>query len=379
MDSFIDHLQTVVYSYANGDFDLRVPIVESDTDMNVIASAINMLGEELNEKTITKDYFSTILSKLPLPIIVYSTSGKLELINTSGLKFLDCNEDILIENIYDFFPKIVLENTLKLENSKKQKEVVFQLIKKKKNLIDKFFLCKVYKLKNSDTIQYIFIAEDITEIKRNEFLKMNAFLEGEENERKRLAYDLHDSLGQELNIISLFIETLRTMDRNGPEYDSYLDKIKNHNTKSIQTLRDVSYNLMPAYIVNNNLFVVIEQLVNNLNLVHNASIKYSYQLSELEIGSKDKELMLFRVVQEFLTNSIKHSRAKNITLTISVNKKSKVFTFNLRDTGIGFDDNLLFHKNGLNNMIHRLDLLNAPYELISKPTIGTSLNFKFYV
>ena len=173
MDSFIDFMQSVVYSYANGDFDVRVPIVESDTDMNVIASAVNMLGEELNEKTITKDYFSTILSKLPLPIIVYTTSGKLELINSSGLKFLDCNDDILIQNIYEFFPKIVLENTLKLENSKKQKEVVFQLIKKKKNLIDKFFLCKVYKLKNFDTIQYVFIAEDITEIKRNEFLKMD--------------------------------------------------------------------------------------------------------------------------------------------------------------------------------------------------------------
>ena len=73
---------------------------------------------------------------------------------------------------------------------------------------------------------------------------------------------------------------------------------------------------MPAYILENDVFVVIEQLVNNLNLVHKSSIKYKYPLCEIEIGSKDKELMLFRIVQEFLTNSIKHSRAKNITLKI---------------------------------------------------------------
>jgi signal transduction histidine kinase len=379
MNSFIDYLQEVVYSYANGDFHLRVPIVDSDIDMNVIAAAINMLGEELNEKTISKDYFSTILSKLPLPIIVYSTSGKLELTNTFGLKFLECSEDVNIQNTFDYLPKVVLENTLKLVNSKKQKEIVFQLIKKKRNLLDTFYLCKIYKLNNAQRVQYIFIAEDITEIKRNEFLKMNAFLEGEENERKRLAYDLHDSLGQELNIISLFIETLRTMDRNGPEYDSYLEKIKSHSLKSIQTLRDVSYNLMPSYIVNNNLLVVIEQLVNNLNLVHKSSIIYEYHPTELEIGSKDKELMLFRIVQEFLTNSIKHSEAKNISVKVSINKTKKVFTFHLVDTGIGFDENLLFHKNGLNNMIHRLNILHAPYTLISKPSHGTRLNFKYHV
>jgi signal transduction histidine kinase len=378
MDKFINNLQDVVYSYANGDFELRVPVDEKDTYFNVIASAINMLGEELQEKTISKDYFASILSKLPLPIVVYTEHGNVELINSSGLRFLNIKSSAVVENVFDFLPNTAFEHTHVLANSKKQEVVHFQFHRKKKHK-ENYYLCKIYKLKNAGIIQYIFIAEDITEIKQNEIIRMNAFLEGVENERKRIAYDLHDSLGQELNVINLFIEALRTMDKNTPEFDTYLERIKIQNVSSVQTLRDISSNIMPAYILENDVFVVIEQLVNNLNLVHKTSIKYKYPLCEIEIGSKDKELMLFRIVQEFLNNSIKHSRAKNITLKITINKKSKVFTFSLKDTGIGFDDNLLFHKNGLNNMIHRLDLLNAPYELISKPTVGTILNFKYYV
>lgn len=377
MNDYIDLLQTVVYSYANSDFEIRIPITYEDSDLNIIASAINVLGEELKEKTISKDYLGTIVSKLPLPIIVFDKLGNLELINPLGVKFLSLKSIEINQNIYEFLPKIILENVLKLDNSQKQRQIVFQILKKRNKQIDKFYQCKLNKLKHSDNTKYIFIAEDITELKRNEFLKMNAFLEGEENERKRLAYDLHDSLGQELNIISLFIESLKSMDRNSPDFDTYLDKIKLHNSNSIQTLRDVSYNLMPSYIVNNNLFEVIKQLVNNLNLLHKTSIAYTYPDSVNGITTKDKELMIFRVIQEFLSNSIKHSKAKEITLKIDLHKN--IFTFQLKDNGIGFDVNLLKHKNGLNNMVHRLDLINAPYQFNSLPKIGTTLKFKIYV
>ncbi len=254
----------------------------------------------------------------------------------------------------------------------------FQFHRKKKHT-ENYYLCKIYKLKNAGTIQFIFIAEDITEIKQNEIIRMNAFLEGVENERKRIAYDLHDSLGQELNGIHLFLESLRTMDRNSPRFDKFLERIINQNESSIQTLRDVSSNIMPAYILENDLFEVVDQLVQNLNLIHCSVINYEYKKTKLSIPSKEKELLIYRIIQEFLTNSIKYSNAQNITLSIKSNTKDKVFVFELRDDGVGFDEKKLKHKNGLNTMVHRLHILNANYELKSKLSEGTFLNFKYYV
>jgi signal transduction histidine kinase len=378
MDEFIDKLQHVVYSYANGDFELRVPIDKKDSFFNVVASAINMLGEELQEKTISKDYFASILSKLPLPIVVYTQHGNVELINSSGLHFLNIKSSDVVENVFDFLPNTAFENTHVLASSKKQEVVHFQFHRKKKHT-ENYYLCKIYKLKNAGTIQFIFIAEDITEIKQNEIIRMNAFLEGVENERKRIAYDLHDSLGQELNGIHLFLESLRTMDRNSPRFDKFLERIINQNESSIQTLRDVSSNIMPAYILENDLFEVVDQLVQNLNLIHCSVINYEYKKTKLSIPSKEKELLIYRIIQEFLTNSIKYSNAQNITLSIKSNTKDKVFVFELRDDGVGFDEKKLKHKNGLNTMVHRLHILNANYELKSKLSEGTFLNFKYYV
>ena len=190
---------------------------------------------------------------------------------------------------------------------------------------------------------------------------------------------MHDSLGQQLNVINIFLESLRTMDRNSPKFDKFLERIIHQNASSVQTLRDVSSNIMPAYILENDLFEVIDQLVQNLNLVNHSVIKFNYKKTKLAVPSKEKELLLYRIIQEFLTNSIKYSKAKNITLTIKSSIRDKVFVFELRDDGVGFDEKKLKHKNGLNTMVHRLHILNANYELKSKLSEGTFLNFKYYV
>ena len=85
--------------------------------------------------------------------------------------------------------------------------------------------------------------------------------------------------------------------------------------------------------------------------------------------------MLYRVIQEFINNSIKHSNAKSINISINYFNQNKSYIFQLDDDGIGFDSKKINHKNGISNMMQRLQLMNTIYSFKSQPNIGTNLYF----
>ena len=372
----IQSLEDIILNFANGDFNFRLPISNNFDEKDVLFSAINMLGEELEEKTISRDYLYQILNNLPSQIIVYDEFGNIDFINSASIDFLNLNnQENAQKKLFELLPKIIIDQTNTLKKSK-EKQINFEYNVRKEKDKKTYFACNIIKIKNEKTFNFIFIADDITEIKEAENSKIEAFFNGQENERKRLAFDLHDSLGQELNAIKIYFNTLQNAEQDSEVFRLSLERIDKLLLQSIESVREISFDLMPAFIENQTLDESITQLVKKVNKLNNIKINLETPKKErVEFKNKRTELMLYRVIQEFINNSIKHSNAKSINISINYFNQNKSYIFQLDDDGIGFDSKKINHKNGISNMTRRLQLMNTIYSFKSQPNIGTNLYF----
>ena len=95
----------------------------------------------------------------------------------------------------------------------------------------------------------------------------------------------------------------------------------------------------------------------------------------IQLKDKNDELFVYRIVQEFLNNSIKYSNSTSIQIDLKKDTAHNFIQINLMDNGIGFDFEKVARRNGLNNIERRLKSLNSEYIFKSKIGIGTELKF----
>jgi len=217
---------------------------------------------------------------------------------------------------------------------------------------------------------YLFIAKDITEQKNKKINDLKIAISAQENERKRLAHDLHDSLGQELNAIKMYINSLVVMDTNSESFKSAFETCKLILDNSLDTIRNITFDLMPVALENGGLIQTIDELVKRLNVI--TEIEYNSPKIKLQLD-KESEINAFRIIQEFINNSLKHAKHSKIEINLSRNNKLVVVT--IRDNGKGFKINSKKSGNGIFNIKTRLKALNAQYKFESKIGSGTSLEF----
>ena len=193
-----------------------------------------------------------------------------------------------------------------------------------------------------------------------------SILNGEEGERSRLSKEMHDGLGPMLTTLKMSIQTA--------ELSASTKKILlKHIDETIREVRRMSNNLMPSVLADFGAGEAIGNLVEQIN--ENSSIKIRYKNdmpSEAKIDDSI-QITLYRIAQESINNAIKHSKAKEIKLSITAfdNRVS----FFLSDNGIGFDPNSNTKGNGLRNMKERVKLANGTLEIDSQPT-GTTLEIE---
>lgn len=360
-----------------GNFFHEFPLSDRNDELDVISSGFNTYMEELEAKTVSRDYFQRIFNAIPHKVLVFDIFGKIDLINDEGNGFFD--EDFSLEDdthIYDVLPPELLANIDLFTNSNNEKnEFEVSISKTNHELI--YLQCSLLKIKLDNKIHILLTANDVTEEKNEELKLLKATLYGQELERKRLAYDLHDSLGQELNAIKMFLNSISKMDSSSERYNKTMKDIHLMLNESINSVQDISFNLMPSILENNELSISVEQLVDRLNAVcHNisfASPKQPFGLKE-----KKDELFVYRIIQEFLNNSIKYSKAENITVELENDPKKNTIKVSLKDNGIGFDMNVKNLKNGIHTINQRLKTLKSTYQFTSQKNKGTELIFTIY-
>ena len=186
---------------------------------------------------------------------------------------------------------------------------------------------------------------------------MEAMLESEENERRRLAGDLHDSVGGMLSTIRVGLTTIA---KQIPDPRS-LEQSKQMLDDTITSVRRISLDLMPSTLEKFGLIPALKEICERFQSAAFIPVNF-YESGEVKAIDRKRELKVFRIVQELLNNAIKHSQAGSIQVSVYAENQLRIC---VEDDGIGFDpslnDSVAQSGNGLGlyNMANRARLLNA--------------------
>ncbi|MFZ4058450.1 MAG: sensor histidine kinase [Ferruginibacter sp.] len=211
----------------------------------------------------------------------------------------------------------------------------------------------------------------IIELKTNHEKQMLlSKIEMQEQTFSNISRDIHDNVGQKLSLTKLYLNTLITQ---VPEanVESIKDTVKIL-TESIEDLRDLSRSMSTDLIIANGLVKGIVWEIECLNKPCLYDIKLSITGEQIFMNS-DRELIVFRIVQEVLNNIIKHAKAQKIELKLSYNTTS--LNLSIADDGIGLPKNLNVEKsNGLLNIHKRTELLQGQIKIGNNQPKGTIIN-----
>lgn len=187
-----------------------------------------------------------------------------------------------------------------------------------------------------------------------------------ENERKRIAGDLHDELGPMLSGVKLQLNHLEPV--NDGEA-AVLEKSCKQIDDIVQRFREISYDLLPNTLVRKGFIKATTEFVGKMKALHPLQIIFTTDHFSL---SPEREVSLYRMLQEIIQNTFKHARAKELRIDIVV--KDKTIFLQTKDDGVGFNYN---EKNqqangvGLLSLQSRAELLEGQLVVHSHPGSGT--------
>lgn len=207
---------------------------------------------------------------------------------------------------------------------------------------------------------------------RNEQALQNAIFMSEQNERVRIARDLHDSIGQKLSVQKMMISKIISETRNQDKTE--LTKTADLIDHTIREVRTISHNLIPAEL-NLGLLKAIEDTVERMRLAGNVEILLNMNTIQLkdEEFPIDQQITAYRIVQEILNNMLKYAQATRILIDIT--RLQNQLMVSIRDNGIGFDTRNLLRNEGLGwkNIIARVKFLSGELNIHSQLNEGTSV------
>ena len=208
-------------------------------------------------------------------------------------------------------------------------------------------------------------------------VRTSALIEGQEEERKRFALELHDGIGQMLTGLKLHAEKLKQVQFADEKQRLRFDKLVSLIQDTIQTTRQVSFNLMPSVLSDFGLNAALRVLCEQTADLSGIRIEFEGDNERIKLNAK-MEIGLYRIAQEGLNNAVKHSGSDNIK--IKLEQKMNRILLEIEDDGKGFLISNLKNKNGsfltrngIDNIRTRTQLLNGEMKIISKVDKGTRL------
>lgn len=201
-------------------------------------------------------------------------------------------------------------------------------------------------------------------------LLLKASIEGQEKERRRLAKDLHDGIGSLLSGLSLNLKFQRDHRQNSEPENEFLHQACNLIDEGISNVRSISYNLMPVTLERFGLYQALKEITEN-----SATESFSINLSasnESQRLDPTIELTLFRICQELVHNSIKHSGGNSIELKLQYNADECQVTFSDNGKGLPNPNWKEYAGIGLKGIESRVSVIGGKFELSSREGNGLS-------
>lgn len=307
------------------------------------------------------------------PIFVTDVHGNMLEFNKAGLKLFSFSKKEL-KGINYFKLFAVSEEMKRFSKDIKQKGTILnrklKFYDKKNKVIDCLVSANIIVDNDGKITGYQGIIKDIRKQKETEALIIRTIVDTQEAERERFATDLHDSLGQQLSGIKFQMAILAKT--KGKDEDRLRDIILRSNNAidaAIFELRTICFNLMPRTLESFGLFDAVRELCRKMQ--ESSGINFLIIMEKFDM-IKPLEIAIFRILQEFITNSLKHGQANKISIKIYP-KNNDLYVF-LKDDGIGFDIEKL-NKNegmGLRNVRSRVESYNGDIKIKSVTGKGTS-------
>lgn len=332
-------------------------------------------SDDLNEKTEFIFFKATIYEKLGnfnLSLKYINTYLKLkeEIEQKEAHKYL-----IKYTTLYESIEKEKKINLLKKENQEKE-NLIYKNNLKRKTMAYSFLLLFVF------TVLALFIWHHFNNKKmliKLENLRFQSVIDAQEIERKRIARDLHDGLGQ--NICTIKMICSNSFEMNDKNNQKLLDIID----QTYKEIRNISHNMMPNTLISLGLKPAIEEMIKNIEF--NSPIKFNFEYDIPDPLDENKSISVYRIIQESISNIIKHSKATEVQIRLVKEKSSHVLL--ICDNGIGtknisitnlsnnFKSNFQKKGVGLKNILSRTTMLKGKVYVISDEDQGTTIKIVF--
>jgi len=202
---------------------------------------------------------------------------------------------------------------------------------------------------------------------------VKAQTETQEQTLKNIGWELHDNVGQLLSFASMQLSILKMQ-----VADDVRDKFKDTTealSNGLKEVRALSKTLNNDVILNIGFEKSITNELDRLKRMKFTSAELQVIGDKVDFNDKNHEIIVFRILQEFLSNSVKYSEAKNLNITI--NYGSDNIRITAKDDGKGFDIHVVEKGSGLINMKSRAELIGATLDLQSKLGAGVTLQLEY--
>ena len=226
--SQIDEISDLLLSYSAGDYHVKGEISEDFNEIDMIISGINMLGEELKSTNVSKEYFSSIFNTVTDLVMIVDENGKLIDANQAIVDSMGYTHEELMETSFLLLlndPKSMLFMRIRknLTGENNHFVVESELRTKKKDVVFGLFTCSRIFDRFGKFNGYLISVKDITAQKENEILILKTIITTQSAEQRRVADDLHDSLGQELSMAQLMLSNFSRFDVADKEYYNLIE------------------------------------------------------------------------------------------------------------------------------------------------------------
>jgi two-component system, NarL family, sensor kinase len=284
-----------------------------------------------------------------------------QLYKDSILNENSANKIAEIQTKYETEKKEQAIKTLEAEAVARQRMIVGIIIASGLGLVSLllFFNRRTLKLKAQ-------MAEEKERIQKERF---RLVMDGEEKERKRVARELHDGLGQMLSTARLMVS-----DMDDTNTEPKVVRTLNVLDTTIAEVRNLSHAMMPIQLIKSGLEAALKEISNNVNASGKMVMKLT--LEQLPDLSETVSLALYRCIQEVLNNSIKYSQATQFNLSILQQSTNLIIT--ATDNGKGFDTARISESKGIgwSNVYSRIELIGGQVKIYSRQGEGTTVKLE---
>ena len=385
----INPMLKAIERMGKGKLSIRLPQFKLP-EFNSISTNFNRMGESLELSIKENQTLASIAEQTADAIIMQDKDNKISFWNHSAELMFGFNRaDALGRPIDIIFPKDRKKNHtetfLSGVRGKGLSNFEAQGVTKKANLIDisisssslkdqktKRFIGNILSIR--DISEKIIAEQSQKELRRNR--ELTAIIQGHiEDERRSLARELHDELGQYVSAVKIFAQNIinrsKGKDKNIEESALSVTSAAN---QIYDGMHSIIRQLRPGSLDNLGLAETLKDMVSGWRSQHSA-INVDLFLGE-SLGHLGEAISInvYRIIQEAMNNCLKHAEAKNISISLDNKKKQLALVF--KDDGVGFDTTLLAKTKqfGLIGMQERVKSLNGIFSIKSTPNKGTLIN-----